>query len=45
MLFAAVSAASACCVPPNSDVGFISRSSQKFLSEKFGVLQIQLIQL
>jgi len=30
-LFAAVSSTSACCIPPNGDVNFISRPSQKFL--------------
>jgi len=40
MLFAAVSGAPACCIPPNGDLSFISRPSEKFLSDNSGVLQI-----
>jgi len=39
-LFAAVSDAPACCIPPNGDVDFISRPSQKYLSDNSGMLQI-----
>jgi len=41
MLFAAISGAPACCIPPNGDANFISSPSQEFLSANpAGVLQI-----
>jgi len=43
MLFAAVSGAPACCITPKGDVNFISRPSQKCLSDNYGMLQIQYI--
>jgi len=39
-LFAAISAASICCIPHNGGANFISRPSQKFLSDISGMLQI-----
>jgi len=39
-LFTAVSGAPASWIPPNGDVNFISRPSQKFLCDNFGLLQI-----
>jgi len=43
LLFAAVSAAPACCITLKGDVDFISRPSQKMLSDDSGMLQIQYI--
>jgi len=40
MLFAVVSGAPVCYIPPNGDVNFISRPSQKILCDISGVLQI-----
>jgi len=40
MLFEAVSGAPACHVTPKGDVNFISRPSQKCLSDNSGMLQI-----
>ena len=39
-LFAPVSGVPACCIPPHDDVNFISRPSQNFLVDVFGVLHI-----
>ena len=43
MLFEAVSGAPACYVTPKGDVKFISRPSQKCLSDNSSMLQIQYI--
>jgi len=43
MLFEAVSGAPACRVTPKGDVNFISRTSQKRLSDNSGLLQVQYI--
>jgi len=44
-LLAAAAGVSACCIPPNADVSFISRPSQKFLSGNSGMLEIKTISL
>jgi len=43
MLFAVVSGAPACCITLEGDVNFISRPSQKCLSDNSGMLRIQYI--